>query len=97
MYDVFAIYSRPADPAAFDKHYVEVHLPIARTMPHLAELTWGKVEGGDESAPYLVCRMSYPDASTAAQSLASPEGKAAVADLEKFAAAGVAVYHVPRS
>jgi len=97
MYDVFAIYSKPADPAAFDKHYAEVHIPLAQAMPDLVELTWGKVDGGDESAPYLICRMTYPDAATAAASLSSSQGRAAVADLAHFAAAGVSVYNVVRS
>jgi uncharacterized protein (TIGR02118 family) len=96
VHDVFAIYERPEDPAAFDQHYAEVHVPKALAMPDLVELTWGKVEG-DGEGPYLICRMTYPDAATAAASLSSPAGEAAVADLAAFASAGVAVYDVPRS
>jgi uncharacterized protein (TIGR02118 family) len=30
MYKLIAFYRTPPDPAAFDKHYKEVHLPLNR-------------------------------------------------------------------
>jgi uncharacterized protein (TIGR02118 family) len=31
------IYRRPADPAAFDRHYFDIHVPLARQLPGLRE------------------------------------------------------------
>ena len=35
MAKVFALYKTPADPAAFDRYYRDVHLPIAKKIPGL--------------------------------------------------------------
>src|SRR5689334_15670018 len=55
MAKVYAMYKRPADPAAFDRYYYATHVPIARKLPGLRhyEVTTGPVTmvgGGD--APY---------------------------------------------
>jgi uncharacterized protein (TIGR02118 family) len=91
--DVFAIYAQPQDPAAFDAHYREVHAPLTRTMPGLAEFTWGH---GDAADAYVVARMTFPGAAAADAAFGSPEGTAAAADLANFAGAGVKLVRVPR-
>ncbi|MHB8414210.1 MAG: EthD family reductase [Acidiferrobacteraceae bacterium] len=35
MARMIVIYRTPADPAAFDKHYVDVHIPLAKNLPGL--------------------------------------------------------------
>ena len=32
MAKLFAIYQQPADPAAFDRHYFEKHVPLAKNI-----------------------------------------------------------------
>ncbi len=32
MVKLTVLYGHPTDPAAFDRHYQEVHIPLARTM-----------------------------------------------------------------
>jgi uncharacterized protein (TIGR02118 family) len=93
MFDVFAIYDQPLDPAAFDVHYREIHVPLTRAMPGLVEFTWG--HGGVASA-YVVARMTFADTVAADAAFASPEGRAAADDLANFAGAGVQLVHVPR-
>ncbi|MCW2537188.1 MAG: hypothetical protein JWQ26_2887 [Modestobacter sp.] len=97
MYDVVVLYDRPTDPAAFDEHYRQVHVPLVEAMPLVAEFTWGKVEPTDPAGTYVVARMTYRSAEDAATSLSGPEGQAAVADLATFAQAGVQVLNVPRT
>ncbi|NMH96514.1 EthD family reductase [Pseudonocardia acidicola] len=97
MYDVLVLYSWPADTAAFDDHYVHVHVPLVKAMPSVQEFTWGKVSSDEADAPYLVARMTYPSASDAERALSSPEAQAAVADLETFAGAGVQILNTTRS
>ncbi len=43
MYDVVVLYDRPTDPAAFDEHHRQVHVPLVEAMPLLTEFAWGKV------------------------------------------------------
>lgn len=97
MYDVLVLYSRPADTASFDDHYVQVHVPLVKAMPLLQEFTWGKVSSNEADAPYLVARMTYACDSDAERALSSPEGRAAVADLQTFAHAGVQILNTTRS
>ncbi|NHC24324.1 EthD family reductase [Nocardioides sp. IC4_145] len=99
MYDVFAIYAQPEDPAAFDSHYVSVHAAKVSAMPNLLAFEWGHVDPtgpGDNASPYLIARMTFADVDAAAEAMASDAGRDAVADLASFAMAGVAVHNVPR-
>lgn len=90
MAKLIAMYRHPADPVAFDKHYFNVHVPLATQLPGLTgyEVNRGEVSGGQW---YLVAILTFDsyEAMTAAQQ--SDIGKAALADLEHFAAAGLEV------
>jgi uncharacterized protein (TIGR02118 family) len=38
MAQMIVIYKTPRNPAAFDRHYFEVHIPLARQLPGLRKL-----------------------------------------------------------
>jgi uncharacterized protein (TIGR02118 family) len=38
MAQMIVIYKTPRDPAAFDRHYFEIHVPLARQLPGLRKL-----------------------------------------------------------
>ena len=38
MAQMIVIYQTPRNPAAFERHYFEVHLPLARQLPGLRQL-----------------------------------------------------------
>ncbi|HJT93475.1 MAG TPA: EthD family reductase, partial [Mycobacterium sp.] len=42
MFRVSVCYHQPVDPAAFDAHYTDVHVPIALKVPGLVSLSTGK-------------------------------------------------------
>ena len=50
MIRTFVMYGTPEDPAAFAKHYHEIHIPLVRKMPHLkpCEITKGPAAIGPE-------------------------------------------------
>src|SRR4051812_21964971 len=50
------LYGHPRDPAAFDRYYHDVHIPIARRMTGLAGWTIGKCESATpgEKPPYYM-------------------------------------------
>lgn len=92
MKRVIVLYGTPDDPAAFDRHYAEVHTPLALAMPKLAgfAISRGPVAASpDADAPYLVATLDYASEDDLAASLSSPEGQAAVGDLANFASGGV--------
>lgn len=92
MTRLLVLYQPPADPAAFDRYYAEIHIPIARKMPGLRAYTVSAgrpaVLAGD-AAPHLVAELDFDNRAALEKALQSPEGQAAAADLAHFAQAGV--------
>ncbi len=90
MKQVIVIYGMPEDPAAFDRHYAEVHIPLTRKMPLLKgfEVSRGPVAASAGAPVHLVAILSYASGEDLEVSLASPEGQAAVADVGNFATGG---------
>lgn len=92
MVKLLVLYGNPQDPAAFDKHYHEVHIPIAKRMKGLKKWTIGKVLGtpGGEPAPYYYVAELYMESREEFETLlASSAGQAAVADVPNYATGGV--------
>ena len=92
MAKLYAIYQQPADPAAFDSHYYDTHVPLAKKIPGLRsyEVTRGDVMGmTGKHATYLIATLSFDSMAAIAAAMGSPEGQAAAADLSNFAGAGV--------
>jgi uncharacterized protein (TIGR02118 family) len=89
-----AVYNQPADQAAFDRHYEEIHTPLAKAVPGLSELrvTRMKKRLMGEADIYLVAEMIFPDQETFNAAMASEENKAAGADLGNFAKGRVTLF-----
>lgn len=91
MIRLTVLYGHPTDPAAFDRYYSEIHLPLARKMKGLSGWTIGKCESvvPGERAPYYLIVGLYAESRAAMEAiLESPEGQAAVADVPNFATGG---------
>jgi uncharacterized protein (TIGR02118 family) len=92
MIRLLVLYGHPHDPVAFDRHYHEAHIPLAKKMKGLKKWTVGKVLGtpGGEPAPYYYVADLFMDSREEFERLlASPEGQAAVADVPNYATGGV--------
>jgi uncharacterized protein (TIGR02118 family) len=92
MVRLLVLYGHPQDPAAFDRYYREIHIPLAKRMQGLKKWTIGKVIGAPDGSPspYYYMADLYADSRQALETiLATPEGKAAVEDVPKFARGGV--------
>ena len=92
MAQLLALYNQPEDPAAFDKHYNEVHIPIAKKLPGLQRYTVSHPgPDADGKAPlyYLVAVLEFADGAALGTALNSPEMGAAAEDLGNFAGAGI--------
>lgn len=87
MVKLIALYRKPADPAAFDKHYHEVHLPLIKKTPGLRKLEVTRITGAPlgETKYYVMAEMYYDSLDAMNAANASPEGKAAGRDLMTFA------------
>ena len=88
MVKLIALYAAPQDPAAFDRHYQEVHLPLVRKWPGLRRVELARITGtpGGGHAPYYqMAEMYFDDHDALRAALRSPEGRAAGEDLQRFA------------
>ena len=88
MAGMVVIYKKPADVKAFEKHYFEKHIPLAKKLPGLRryEVSHGPVTvvAGPPDV-YLVGTLYFDDMDAIKQAFASPEGRAAAADRQVYA------------
>lgn len=93
---LIALFEQPADPAAFDTHYREIHTPIVRRYPGIRELRLTHVTPvGPRSTPYyLQAEMLFDTRRDLDAALVSEAGTESARDLRNFAMAGVTLYAV---
>jgi uncharacterized protein (TIGR02118 family) len=88
MAGMVVIYKQPADAEAFDKHYFETHLPLAKKLPGLRkyEISHGPITvlAGPPDV-YLIGAVHFDDLEAMQKAFASPEGRAAAADRQLYA------------
>ena len=95
MARLLVMYKTPQDASAFDKHYFEKHVPIAKRIPGLRkyEVSRGAVASPAGASNYhLVAILQFDDVAAIQAAFASPEGKAAVDDLQNFATGGADIF-----
>jgi uncharacterized protein (TIGR02118 family) len=91
MTSLVVMYKVPTDIAAFDKHYTETHIPLAKKLPGLRKYTisQGAVVTPAGPSPYhLVATLDFDDLGAIQKAFGSPEGQAAVADVQVMATGG---------
>jgi len=95
MARLLVMYKTPRDAAAFDKHYAERHIPLAKKIPGLRryEISKGGVATPAGPAPYhLIAILHFDDMAAIQKAFASAEGQAAVADVQIFATGGADIF-----
>lgn len=87
MVKLTALYKKPNDPAQFDQHYKEIHMPLASKIPGLTKTEVAKIIGSPtgESDYYLMANMYFANLEALKAGMGSEEGKAAAKDLKNFA------------
>ncbi|MGY1640034.1 EthD family reductase [Geodermatophilus sp. SYSU D00703] len=88
-------YGQPQDPGAFDEYYRDTHVPLAMGMPGVIRFATGHAQALDPSqqVPYLVAELDFESEEAMGKAFASPEGKAAAADVGNFATGGATMAH----
>ncbi len=85
------MYTRPDDAAAFDQHYLDVHMPLARQLPGLQRAETGVLTAaldGGELPYYRVAELYFADDAAMLAAFASDEGKATATDYQQIAPPG---------
>ncbi|MFD2054645.1 EthD family reductase [Mesorhizobium calcicola] len=89
MAKMLVIYKTPADPAAFDRHYLDIHVPLAKQLPGLHRYEVSRrpiVNVLQGEVPYIVATLYFDSLEAIGAAFASEAGKACAADRRTFAA-----------
>ena len=85
------LYTQPDDPAAFEEHYLGVHMPLVMAVPGLQRAEAGRLTAAlDGGGPtfYRIAELYFADQGAMNTALGSPEGQATAADYQKIAPTG---------
>ncbi len=87
MVKLVALYKKPADVEAFERHYKEVHTPLVKKMPGLEKLEVVHFTGAPMGEPrfYMMALLNFDNKDAMMAALGSDEGKAAAKDVMSFA------------
>jgi uncharacterized protein (TIGR02118 family) len=95
MAKLIVLYKTPKDAAAFDKHYSEVHIPLAKKIPGLRkyEISQGPVmTPAGASGFHLAAVLQFDSAAAIQNAFASAEGQAAAADAQSMASIEILLF-----
>lgn len=85
------LYTQPADPAAFDEHYLRVHVPLVAKIPGLLRAETGTftaaLDGGEQTF-HRVAELYFADQAAMTAGFGSSEGAATAEDYGQIAPPG---------
>jgi uncharacterized protein (TIGR02118 family) len=88
MAQMVVVYKTPKDVEAFNRHYFDVHVPMAKKLPGLRkyEVSTGPITMlGAATVTYFVAVLYFDSLTAIWAAFASPEGQACAADRRKLA------------
>jgi uncharacterized protein (TIGR02118 family) len=94
MVKVIVLYGPPSDPAAFEQHYADTHLPLAAKMQGVQRFEATRIVGtpdGSQAPYYRAAELWFESQESLRATLSSEEGQATVADIPNFATGGATV------
>ena len=83
MARMIAIYKTPDDKDTFDKHYFELHIPLAKKLPGLRKYDVSKspiISTTGDSETYLIGTLHFDSLEAIKTAFASSQGKDCAAD-----------------
>lgn len=95
MVKLTALFGHPASPDAFEKHYLDVHLPLARALPGVTRVETARVSpspDGAEPAYYRIAELWFADLPSLGAAMNSPQGQTTAADMANFASGGATLF-----
>ena len=95
MAQLVVMYKTPKNATAFNEHYFEKHIPIAKKIAGLRkyEVSQGPVATpAGPSGYHLVAILHFDNLAAIQGAFGSAEGQAAVADVQNFATGGVDIF-----
>jgi uncharacterized protein (TIGR02118 family) len=91
------LYTPPADVDAFEKHYQEIHAPLARDVPGLQRFEAGLFVAAPDQGemPYhRIAELTFADQSALEAGIGSEQGQKTAADYQEIAPPGSRMFVV---
>jgi uncharacterized protein (TIGR02118 family) len=86
MVRMLVLYEQPTDAAAFDRHYFEVHVPLARRLPGLRRYSVGRDVTGIRGEPHhIVGELEWEDMDSLRRDFGSELGQELARDVDQLA------------
>lgn len=88
---LLVLYTAPDDPDAWDRHYLDVHVPLAAKVPGVQRFEGARViaaPDGGEQTWFRTAELWFEDLDALGAGLGSPEGQATAADFQQIAPPG---------
>ncbi len=88
MAQMIVIYEKPGNPAAFDRHYFELHVPLIRRLPGLRTLATNRgpiISLYGASDVHLVATLHFDSLADINAAFTSECGRALAADRQQLA------------
>ncbi|HET6878494.1 MAG TPA: EthD family reductase [Jatrophihabitans sp.] len=85
------LYTRPENPEEFDRHYLDVHVPLVEKIPGLQRFEGARITGvadGGEQTYHRIAELWFADQQAFENALATEESKATAADYQRIAPDG---------
>ena len=85
------LYTQPDDPDAFDRYYLETHMPLVAKIPGLQRAETGRFDAaldGGEKTYHRMAELYFADQQAVEAAFASEEGQATAADYQQIAPPG---------
>jgi uncharacterized protein (TIGR02118 family) len=78
--------NKPTDVDAFERHYREVHIPLAKKMSGVRRYTLSRNTSPVRGEPhYRIAELDWDDMASLQRDFESPEGRATSEDVAKLA------------
>lgn len=81
------LYEHPTDPVEFERHYHEVHVPLAKRLPGLRSYTTSRGASAVRGPKpfYMIAELDWDDMASLHRDFASPLGQEAARDVDRLA------------
>ncbi len=96
MSKLVVLYKKPADPAHFEKHFREVHMPLVQKMPGLRSYSFGPATDleGKDGAFFWTFIGTFDSLKAIHEAFGTPEGQAVGADIPNYSPEPPAIIHI---
>ncbi|MCM3626770.1 EthD family reductase [Paenibacillus glycanilyticus] len=86
MSKIIIIHDKPKDIENFEKHYYNIHIPLAKKLPKLIGASVHRVVSAQhtDNEPYLVVEVEFNNSEDLHAAMASSEGKAVSEDVKNL-------------